>query len=99
MVYSLLLSFFIKDSSNPLLNIKIKETNALFLTKRWGGGGREEKQYKKELDIDMIEVDCRKKAKYFPITLTCKPARRETHKHFWNKENTNDIYVLKNIWN
>lgn len=64
-----------------------------------GGGGREEKQYKKELDIDMIEVDCRKKAKYFPITLTCKPARRETHKHFWNKENTNDIYVLKNIWN
>lgn len=40
MVYSLLLSFFIKDSSNPFLNIKIKETNALFLTKRWGGGRR-----------------------------------------------------------
>lgn len=77
MVYSLLLSFFIKDSSNPFFNVKIKETNALFLTKRWGGG--EEKQYKKELDIDMIEVDCRKKAKYFPITLTCKRSRIEAY--------------------
>lgn len=38
--------------------------------------GKEVKRDKKELDI---ELDCRKKAKYFPITLTCKCARIELY--------------------
>lgn len=37
--------------------------------------GKEEKQDKKELDI---EVDCKEKAKDFPITLNYKRARIES---------------------
>lgn len=46
----------------------------LLLTKRWKA--KKEKQNQKEVDV---EVDCREKAKDFPITLTCKRAKLDSY--------------------
>lgn len=60
--------------------------------------GKDEKQDTTEL---VIKLDCIKKAKDFPFTLTCKRAKIKSYRYkyiFWSKEKKYDIYAQKNIF-
>lgn len=54
--------------------------------------GKEEKHDKNEL---VIKLDCIKKAKDFPFTLTCKRSKIKSYIYFMSKEKIFDIYAQK----
>lgn len=57
--------------------------------------GKDEKQDTTEL---VIKLDCIKKAKDFPFTLTCKRAKIKSYIYFRSKEKIFDIYAQKDIF-
>lgn len=57
--------------------------------------GKEKKHDKNEL---VIKLDCIKKAKDFPFTLTCKRGKIKSYIYFRSKEKIFDIYAQKDIF-
>lgn len=57
--------------------------------------GKEKKHDKNEL---VIKLDCIKKAKDFPFTLTCKRVKIKSYIYFRSKEKKYDIYAEKDIF-